>query len=55
MTRRPPAALWLPAAAVTAVLALPLVYLVVRVLGAADPLEVLGVRARSGSCCARWH
>jgi iron(III) transport system permease protein len=42
VTRRPPAALWLLAAAVTAVLALPLVYLVVRVLGAADPLEVLG-------------
>ena len=42
MTRRPPAALWLLAVAVTAVLALPLVYLVVRVAGAADPLEVLG-------------
>lgn len=42
MTRRPPALLGLLGAAVTVAVSLPLVYLVVRVAGAGDPLAVLG-------------
>jgi len=42
VTRRPPPALALLGAAVVLAVALPLVYLVVRVAGASDPLAVLG-------------
>ena len=42
MTRRPPVALGLLGALVVGAVSLPLVYLVVRVAGASDPLAVLG-------------